>query len=744
MNRGPRRFLRLSPPRSELASVMSMKRLSLLLALLVTAGLAPTVMAQGTNTNVVWKLLTPEVSGAPGSTVQVKIQASLKNGHHLYTTKTYVEGENGAPQSTEVTVGDKALFTLDGRLRGPKPVRHMDPSFEIETEYWEGTVVLTVPVKIAKGAKPGTEQGWVNLYFMTCNDATCIPPTDQKFTFKVTVDDKASVDAADSLKALQQAKADSIESAREAREDSIAQANAALDQAKKDSIAQAGATSGDSASNSAAGTDSSTVSAGIGGGVAGNKGSLDQIVDAKNAGLWAFLATAALAGLLALGTPCVYPMIPITVSFFTKRKSTTRGRALRDALLYSFGIILTFTGLGFLLTVITGGAGGIQDFASSPWVNIFIAAIFLVLALNLFGLFEIQLPTSILNKLNRKADGEGVGGVILMGFVFSLTSFTCTVPFVSSVFLLAAKGEFFWPLLGSAAFATIFSLPFFLLALFPSFMKAMPKSGGWLNAVKVVLGFIEVAFAVRYVSNADLVWDWGIFTRELVLSIWIACSVLITVYLLGRFQLPHDTPVERVGPVRVLMAVAFLGISFWLLQGMFGGSIGEVDAYVPPPREGVASASFRFGPTGRSSAGESGGMAASLNAGSEEAWIKDDYEAALKKAKETGKPLFVDFTGYSCTNCRWMERTIFPKKEVSDLMNRYVLVRLYTDGRDEVNKKNRQMQIDRFNTIELPFYVLMTPDEKAVASTGMQARFTPEQFTGFLRRGLAGTDLAMR
>lgn len=724
---------------------MNMKRSTLLLAfLLLTVAAVPTVMAQGKNANVEWKLLTPTVSGAPGATVQVKVRATLKNGHHLYTTKQLPDGPNGRPEATEVTVGENSMFSLAGKLKGPAPISHYDENFEMETEYWVGSVTLTVPVKIAATAKPGTAEGWVNFYFMTCNDAVCIPPTEQKLTFNVVIDDKTTGDATDSLKALRQARADSIESARQAREDSMAQANAAIEQARKDSIAQASTSSTDSVS--AGGATSPTTdagppaTAGLDAGAAGNKGSLDQIVDAKNAGLWAFLATAALAGLLALGTPCVYPMIPITVSFFTKRKSTTRARALRDALLYSLGIILTFTGLGFLLTVITGGAGGIQDFASSPWVNLFIAGIFLILALNLFGLFEIQLPTSLLNKLNRKADGEGVGGVILMGFVFSLTSFTCTVPFVSSVFLLAAKGEFFWPLLGSAAFAAIFSLPFFLLALFPSFMKAMPKSGGWLNAVKVVLGFIEVAFAVRYISNADLVWDWGIFTRELVLAIWIACSVLITVYLLGRFQLPHDTPVERVGPIRVLMAVGFLGISFWLLQGMFGGSIGEVDAYVPPPREGTSAAAFRFGPTGPPTASESSGM----NAGSEAAWIKDDYELALKKAKETGKPIFVDFTGYSCTNCRWMERTIFPKKEVSELMNQYVLVRLYTDGRDSVNKKNRQMQIDRFNTIELPFYVLMTPDEKAMASTGMQARFTPEQFTGFLRRGLGGTDVALR
>ena len=715
-----------------------MKRLSIALAwLLFLVVTTPRLDAQGTNPSVTWKLLTPSIKGAPGATVQVKVQALLKPGFHLYTTKGYADGPNGAPIPTEVTVGEKPNFSLAGKLGGPRPIRHMDPNFEMETEYWEGTVTLSVPVKISAQATPGAAEGWVNINFMTCNDATCYPPTDQKFSFTVTIEEKGA-SAADSLKALRQATADSLNTIRQEREDSITQAATAAEKQRQDSIAQAATQKTDTASPPTPSTGRSNDTATTAGAGA-DKGSLERIEDAKNKGLWAFLATAAFAGLLALGTPCVYPMIPITVSFFTKRKTSTRARALRDALLYSLGIILTFTALGFLLTVITGGAGGIQDFASSPWVNLFIAGIFLILALNLFGLFEIQLPTSLLNKLNKKADGEGVGGVILMGLVFSLTSFTCTVPFVSSVFLLASKGEFFWPLLGSAAFAAVFSLPFFLLAVFPSFMKAMPKSGGWLNAVKVGLGFVEVAFAVRYISNADLVWDWGIFTRELVLSIWIACSVLITVYLLGRFQLPHDTPVERVGPVRVLMAVGFLGISFWLLQGMFGGSIGEVDAYVPPPREGVSAATYRFGP-GAPRTTESGHRV--TDAGSEESWIRDDYELAVRQAKETGKPIFVDFTGYSCTNCRWMERTIFPRKEVSDLMSRYILVRLYTDGREDVHKKNRKMQIERFNTIELPFYVLMTPDEKALASTGMQARFTPEEFSGFLRKGLGAGEVA--
>jgi thiol:disulfide interchange protein DsbD len=688
------------------------------LALLLMVLLSSLSVATAQNTRVTWKILTPSVTGAPGEVVKVKIQAKIAPHNHMYTAKTYADG----PSSTEVSAGEASLLSLAGKLLGPKPISLLDPAFETVTEYWEGTVTLTVPVRINAKATPGSAEGWVNFNFQTCDESSCMPPSDKKLTFAVNVTDKKANNL-DSLKALETARLDSMKNAKKA--DTASTTAVTLDTATvapdADSTATTGASSSDTVSaENADGTTVASVS--DEGRDDGPTGSQADIEAARKKGLGAFLALAALMGLSALGTPCVFPMIPITVSFFTKRKQTTRRRTIRDAGFYSLGIILTFTALGFIITLASGGAAGIPNFAASPWTNLFIAAVFLLLALNLFGMFEIQLPTSILNRLNKKADGDGVGSIVMMGLVFSLTSFTCTVPFIGSVLVLASKGDWLWPLMGTAVFAAVFSLPFFFLAIFPSLLKSLPKAGGWLNSVKVVMGFIEVAAAIKFLANADLVWGWGVFSRELFLSIWIAVAALISVYLLGRFQLPHDTPVDRVGPVRLLFSIGFLAIGFWLLQGLFGGNLGEVDAQLPPPAEGAHAAGIM---AGKGKAPES-----------EPTWIQDDYEGALKISQSSGKPIFIDFTGYTCTNCRWMERNMFSRKEISNLMDKYILVRLYTDRPDAINKKNQKMQLERFKTITLPYYAIISPSDSTIAQfPGMTRK--AEQFVDFLRKGVS-------
>jgi thiol:disulfide interchange protein DsbD len=608
--------------------------LSLSLILLLAS--AATVLAQE-NPNTTWKLLTPTVTGAPGKTVDVKVQVKIKEKSHLYSTKTYPDDAFG-PNSTVVTVGDKPL-SYGGKLKGPKPHSYPDPNFDnLETEYWEGTVTLTVPVKIAKDAKEGTVQGWVNFFFQTCDDHACQLPMDKKLEF--TVDIKADTVGAAAVMA-----------------DSIAQAaDSSAQMPLVDTALVADTMMSNKAPDTAAAVTSSTKDE-----LDGPVGGVDEIRKAKEEGLGAYLGLAALAGLLALMTPCVFPMIPITVSFFTKRPHTTRSRAVRDASIYSLGIILTFTAIGFLFAVLVGAAG-LNDFAANPFVNIAIAGIFIMLSLNLLGMFEIQIPTSILNSINSKTqEGDGITSVLLMGLLFSLTSFTCTVPFVGGVITAATGGEWLWPLMGMAVFATVFSAPFFVLALFPALLKSLPKSGGWLNSIKVVMGFVEIAAAIKFLSNADLVWQWGIFTRELFLSIWVALAVIITVYLLGRFQLPHDTPVEKVGPLRAVFAVSALAIGFWLLTGLFGGRLGELDAFIAPqdyPGKGNTSLFAGLAASGGGKGGESHGLA----------WMEDDYQKALATARETGKPMFIDFTGYTCTNCRWMEQNMFTRDEISELM----------------------------------------------------------------------------
>lgn len=423
--------------------------------------------------------------------------------------------------------------------------------------------------------------------------------------------------------------------------------------------------------------------------------------------IWQFILAAAGFGLLALLTPCVFPMVPITVSFFTKRNAGSKKAAAKDAFLYAGGIIVTFVLLGFMLSLIAGPAG-INQFAANPWANIVIAGIFIAFALNLFGLFEIGVPSSILSKLNSTAQHSKnkMFSVVLMGFVFSLTSFTCTVPFVGTLMVAFSRGSWFVPLIGMIVFASIFAAPFFLLALFPNLMKSLPRSGTWMNNVKVVMGFLEVAAALKFFSNVDLIWQWHFFSRDLVLAAWIAIAIITTVYLLGRFQLSHDTPIDHIGGIRVLMAVTFLAVGIYLYTGLNGHPLGQLDGFLPPVDNGemVQTASFVNSPN-------TGAPPAQVA----EQWIPS-YTAALAEAKKTGKNIFIDFTGYTCTNCRAMEATVFSRQDVKQMFQKFVLARLYTDNDTPLNDSNRDMEENRFNTIALPFYVIVSPDDKPLST----------------------------
>ena len=435
--------------------------------------------------------------------------------------------------------------------------------------------------------------------------------------------------------------------------------------------------------------------------------------------LWAFIWLAATLGALSLLTPCVFPMIPISVSYFTNHSAGSRSRSIRLATIYSLGIVATFTLLGMLLALFVGAAG-INLFAANPWVNILIAGIFLFFAFNLFGAYEITVPTSVLTKLDsftRSHEGEGSGviGALLMGLTFTLTSFTCTSPFVGTILVSASQGDWQMPLVGMLAFSTVFALPFFVLALVPQWVAQLPRAGGWMNSVKVSMGFLEVAAAMKFVSNVDLVWKWGIFTRSVVLAIWIAIGLILTLYLLGKFQLTHDSKPERIGAFRLVSAIVSLAISFYLITGLFGAKLGELEAFLPPETE--ASAASRPGGNG----------------GERLQWMKNDYDAALAKAKAENKRVFIDFTGYTCTNCRWMEANIFILPEVQAEMNKFVLSALYTDGEGEVYERQQSMEQEKFGTVALPFYAVVDPEGNTIATFPGLTRDS-QAFVDFLKK----------
>jgi thiol:disulfide interchange protein DsbD len=380
-------------------------------------------------------------------------------------------------------------------------------------------------------------------------------------------------------------------------------------------------------------------------------------------------------------------MIPITVSYFTRTAGSSRREGLVAAGVYCAGIVLTFTGLGLGLAALLG-ATGINQFAANPWLNLGIAALFLAFALNLFGLYQVSIPSALLTRLGRSG-GSSHAGTLLMGLTFTLTSFTCTVPFVGTVLVATASGDWLWPAAGMLAFSLVFAAPFFALALLPGLVARLPRSGGWLGSVKATMGFLEAAAAMKFLSNADLVWGWGLFSRRTVLVVWLALALAAAAYLLGRLHLPHEAPVGGVGAVRLAGVLLVLAAGGTLLAGLFGAGLGELDAFLPPRTAGSLAVT---GPRGR-----------------ELSWHLA-LRPALEQARAERKPVLIDFTGYTCTNCRWMEANLLPLPAVAAELERFVRVQLYTDGTGPEHADNQRYQRERFGTVALPLYAVVDAD----------------------------------
>jgi thiol:disulfide interchange protein len=410
-----------------------------------------------------------------------------------------------------------------------------------------------------------------------------------------------------------------------------------------------------------------------------------------------YLWLAASAGAVSLLTPCVFPMIPITVSYFTN----TASNGIRSALVFAASIIAAFTGLGVVLALLFGAAG-VQRFAANPFLNLALAALFVAFALNLFGVYQIGVPSPALTALDQAARRREsrLTGPALMGLTFALTSFTCTAPFIGTVLVTAASGAWREPALGMLAYSTVFALPFFVLALIPQWAARLPTAGRWLVTVKVVMGFLELAAAIKFLSNADLVWHWGIFTRDVVLALWIALCGLTAAYLVANGP-------GSVG--RLATAVAALGVGIWLATGLVGRSLGELESFLPPK------------PSDRDS------YVINLN------WHLNDLRSAMVIAKTESKPVFIDFTGYTCTNCRWMEANVFARPEVKAELNRFALARLFTDGDGPVYETQQAYQEKTFNTVALPLYAVLAPDGHTIATLPGLTR-DPAVFLAFLEK----------
>ena len=625
--------------------------------------------------------LTPFELG-PGDHGTLALTLKIPEGWHLWSLDP-----GPGPIPLRISVEDGPL-ELVGQWHGDEPLRKDDRAFGPNMGMYEGgPVQLYRSARVKAGTAPGSFPSDILIRAQICTDSQCI---NGKVPLTVTVD---------------------------VREVSANLAPAAL---PGKPLAEAKA----------------IVPAG---------GASDLIAEAKRQGVFWYVFWAFVAGLGALATPCVFPAIPLTLSFFSKysEESFLRGTSL--AAVYAGTMVAAFTIVGVVVSVVFG-ATEVNRFSQHPIFNLFLGCVLVFFALNLLGLFEIQVPQGVLRAINglenRFGGGARLTGAATSGMgdyvvvsIAALTAttvfFTCTVAFVGNVIAAAAQGEWFWPTIGMLAFGAAFALPFFILAMFPqAARRLMGSAGGWLAATQVTLGFLELAAAAKFFSNVDLVWDWGFLTRELVLAIWIPLFALCGLFLLGKLAIGHKSMAKNDGSVSVtqmLASTVMFAFALYLASGMFSGRSfpSWVSAWLPPSKYPTASIG---GPTVADGTGLK--------------WLHNLEEGRTKAAAE-GKLVFVNYTGYTCTNCRFMEESIFPEASVAAHLNKMVLVELYTDKlSDPSNEWARQDQLKRFNTVALPFYSVERANGEIVATFPGSSQNAAE-FEQFLAKALAQAGAAV-
>jgi thiol:disulfide interchange protein len=599
-----------------------------------------------------WSLRLDPTAARPGSKVLARLDAKIEPGWHLYSVTT----PPGGPNPTTIRLADNPAVE---RFRAfePPPKRAFDANFNLDTETYEGEARFLIEVELKKEAAAGPSEISAEVRYQSCNERLCLPPVKRRAAATLSVDPSA--------------------------QESVVSIPASYIECKP------GATQ-------AASPRPATPAPTAGG-------------QAHDLGL--FLLTAFGFGLAAIFTPCVFPMIPITMSFFLNRPSGSRREGIMQAVIFCLGIIVLFSGLGLAATAILGPFGMVQ-LGSNLWVNGFIAAIFLAFGLSLLGAFEITIPSGVLTKLDSVSQKGGTAGTLVMGLTFALASFACVGPFMGTLLAASVQSGGSRPFIGMATFATGLAAPFFLLAIFPSYLKKLPKSGGWLARVKVVMGFAILAIMFKYLSSMDLVLQWGILTRERFLALWVVLFAAAGLYLIGLLRLEGASNDEPVGLWRLLIGMTFVAFAVSLIPGMFGGRLGELDAYVPP-----VSAS--------SACGSGGTENTAL------AWMTNQFPEAREKARREGKLVLVNFTGYACTNCHWMKANMFTRTEIRSAMQGFVLVDLYTDGTDDASRLNQEFEEKTFGTIAIPFYAVFDPDGNVLGSFPGLTR-NPQEFLTFL------------
>lgn len=582
-----------------------------------------------------------------GENVRLVIKIQLEPGWHIYSV---IRGENpDAPPPTRLDLQDN-LLQADGPVYETPPTRQFIQVLGMTIAYHSDKAFLYRNFEVKGNAPPGNYKLNGTLTYQLCTDTICLPPAKKQLSIPFSVTGGAP----------------RVE---------FRHANRTINPLPE-------------------------------------KKTGSGLADIQDQGIWAFIALAALMGLVSLLTPCVFPMIPITVTFFSKQAEGKQSLVIKLAGLFALGIIFTYTVIGLLLSGLFG-AGSAMLLATNPIVNLIIALVFIVFALSLIGLFNISLPAGLESYFDSKARTlGGISGVLLMGFTFTLTAFTCTVQFVGTMLIAAAQGEWMWPLLGMLVFSTVFSLPFFLLAIAPSLIKRVQgRSGAWLGRSKMVLGILELMASVKFLSNADLVWQLNLLSRNSAIIIWTLLLSAIVIYLTWT----GIRPTLNRSPAQWITVVCFVALTVVVSRGWNDHTLGSlIDAVLPPV----------------SSLHQQSEEMTSVEEVKNLIW-KDSYPDALAEAKEKNKPIFLEFTGYTCVNCRWMEQNILPRKPIHDqLKNRFVRVRLFTDGGKNASR-NLDLQIKRFQTVALPFYAIISPDNTLI-NKHSGITLNPSEFLEFL------------
>ena len=639
------------------------------------------------------------------------LTAVIKGDWHLYST----ELPAGGPTPTHLIVDKLTGAELVGKLTAnQKPIEKFDPNFEMTLRFFGGKVSFRQQIRITDPKKFAFEGA---VRYMACNDQQCLPPAN--WEFKIQPKELGKLEAAAPSTKLTE------ETSTTTTEEQTAPPMGEQLADSASTTATALSVQNDSTSLAASDLWAPVISE--------LKAYGDKALSQTEGSLWMLLVGGFLGGLVALVTPCVWPMIPMTVSFFLKR-SKDKKKGIRDALIYGLGIIIIYVGLGLLVSAVFG-ASFLNSLATNAYFNVAFFLLLVIFAMSFFGAFELVLPAKWTNKMDEKADSaSGFLSIFFMAFTLALVSFSCTGPIVGTLLVQAATSSsgMLAPAIGMLGFALALALPFTLFAIFPNLLQSMPKSGGWMNSVKVVLAFIELALALKFLSIADLAYNWRILDREVFLALWIVIFFLLGMYLLGKLRFPHDTPQEKTPIPALFLAIVSLSFAVYMIPGLWGAPLRAISAFAPPLRT------------------------QDLNLYHGEVHAKfDDYDAGMAYARQVGKPVIIDFSGYGCVNCRKMEAAVWTDANVKGMLeNDYVLITLMVDEKAplaqplEVEENGQKIKLRtvgdkwsyfqrmKFGANAQPFYVLLDHQGKPLAPSRAYDEDIPA-YLGFLKGGLS-------